>query len=258
MTRRSNTTTGEPRTRTRRSSSNHAATQPPTGTAPRAVSPLDRRRYLDFRAGISVAELASRENARVDTIQRSIDKVISEHAQFSQEQAEVAARQLFLQTAPKVAEALTGALAATTTRTKTEMVLVRDRHTGTEEWVEREVEVEQPDHKTRLSAVDTWKSLPVAVTPHQPMVQVDARTQTINGAAVPSQHALPAGPLSSESIIRAIRAERGLAGADQPALTDGSAAAPAIDHDYELVAEMEEDGDLEDAAAVTVPAEIAD
>lgn len=237
-TRRTATSTNSAR---RRSSPRRAHSSP----ASRDPAPVDHRRYLDFRAGVPAAELATRENVRLPTIEASIQRVISHNAQFSQEQAEIAARQLFLQAAPTVAQALTSALTATKTRTRKELVLRRDPMTGTEDWIETENEIVEPDHKTQLSAVDTWKSLPGAASPRQPGVMVDARTQVNNGGGQVATSALAAssgGVLSAESLIRQIRQQRGLDTVDTKLLIGGDVAAEAerdIDLD-EIIAEEEE------------------
>lgn len=203
--------------------------QRPTSTAP---SPLDRSRWMDHRSGLSIEELAARENVKISTIQSSLDKMKLHAARTSQESVDMATRELYLDQLPSAIHVFEDALKATTMQTKT------IENPDTEET--EIVYVEVPDHAIRLKAIESLQKLLAGVTPKTPMVQVDARTQ-INNPGQP-QHV---GQLSSESIIRQIRAERGLsltAGDIKPKVLEETPA----EIDFELQHELEEDAEDEE------------
>ena len=210
---------------------------PQRPSSPDAPTPIDRRRWSDFRAGISVEELATRENVRVGTIDKSIDKMRTFAARVSQESTEMATRELYLNQLPNATHVFEEALLAT----KLESYAIVNPDTGETEVREREV----ADHVTRLKAMEQLKGLLASIQPKQPMVAVDARTQINNGQQSGQSHQ---GALSAESIIRQIRADKNLAlGSGAP--TSTPAIAPPAEVDFELEAEMEEEGDPDEIEA---------
>lgn len=216
-----------------------------------APSPLDRNRFRLFRAGLSPAEIATREKVTLDAIEKSLLRCQVELQRYSQEEAEAATRRAYLDLLPDSVQAIREATSATLTRTKKVTVSIDDPETGVPLQRNEEVEVTIPDHETRLKGVAAMKQLLVAVQPKAPMVAVDARHQTNNmgmgiplGAGAATAGLLGAGtpappPTSAEDVIRRIRASRGLA------LTDG-AAAPALN----LEAKEERDEELEEDEAL--------
>lgn len=221
------------------------ATPAPTPSA------VDQRRYYDFRSGISAEELATRENVRLATIEKSIQAMLAYQSRFSQDAAEVATRQLYLEVLPHAGVALVDAMAATRTNTRKSQKLVMDDRTGEPRWVDEEIVEHEPDHKTRLEATRALQGLMAAVQPKTPMVQVDARQQHLHapGAGQGSPLGLPShtsGALSVESILRAVRSEQGLDnGSGVKQLGNGDQPLPSADRDFELEAEMAEDEDDE-------------
>lgn len=224
-----------------------------------ALSPLDRTRYFDYRAGISPAELAARENVQLDTIEKSITKMRSHLAAHSQESVELATREIYLNRLPDANLVFQEALTATIKQTRIEQQERWNTITEQYDTVDVTVETDVADHATRLKATETLKSLLASTIPKTPMVAVDARSQTVNMpggaggaglAAGQQQGLLGSGALSAEAIIRQIRASRGELTAgmpDAPALT---AAPPPVEVDYELQAELAEDGELDEVDEV--------
>lgn len=213
--------------------------QRPSRAADSSPSSLDRQRWMDNRAGMSVEELAARENVRLVTIQASIDKMKLHAARNSQESVEMATREIYIDSLPSALQVFERALHAKKMDTQT----ITNPDTQKDEVILVEVD----DLAMQLKAVEQLKSLLAGVTPRTPMVQVDARTQ-INNPSHPSQQ----GALSSESIIRQIRMERGLAltaGDIKPKLLEETPA----EVDIELQSEMEEEAELADPDS---PAEI--
>lgn len=248
------------RARTRPDSSDSETMESRRNSA--AITAIDQTRWFDFRAGISLAELATRENVRVVTIERSIERMRAHVARFSAESAELATRQLFLQRLPDANQVFVDALAATRTTIRKESVLRNDPDTGLPAWIEDEIEVVTPDHKTRLSAVDALQRLLASTQPKQPMVSVDARSQTnygLPGSGNNQQHALgagqPAGALSAESIIRQIRIDRGLSVTGASLLTPGDMPTVSADQDFEGMKEFIEDGGVDEASEAAAAAE---
>ncbi len=214
----------------RQSSSSTSAT--PTAT--------DMRRYMDWRAGISVAELAARENVRLGTIEASIQRTRSFAAENSSEMTEIAVRRVAREVLPEAKQVIEGAMSATRYVPFT---------TGYDDEGNPLTEYrETVDHQTRLEAVDRVRALFTAAQPKTPMVAVN-NSNTVNMQN--NLHALgAAGQLSAEAVIRQIRAERGLA---LPSETSPEQAAAAlVEHDMELKGDLEdsaEDGDEADSEA---------
>jgi hypothetical protein len=209
-------------------------------SAAASVSP-DARRYHLFRSGVSPEEQAARENIRLATITASIERQQLLSQQFSLDSMQQAAREMLMDQFPNMASALREASEAVQ-ELKKEELQEDGQMTTTSYFV--------PDHSTRLKAIKAFESLLSCIQPKTPMVAVDARSQTqINN---PAPAAGSGGPLSTESIIRQIRAERGLALPSEtgtvetvPSVMPGNAAAPEfVEKDIELEAELAEEGEL--------------
>lgn len=210
-----------------------------------SASALDQRRYFDFRAGCSPAELAARENVTLATIDKSILRMRMFAARNSQESVELATREVYLSRLPEASLAFEGALTATRTEVHVEMRRVTNPQTGEDEMLEHEVRVAVPDHDTRLKATTALKNLLAGVQPKTPMVAVDARSQTnINNGMLPQSSAV--GALSFESITRQIRLEQGKLTAGDIVREMRSEALPDIDIELadDLAEAPEEDDDL--------------
>lgn len=210
------------------------------------ITELDRDRYFDFLAGVSAEELAARENVRLPTIERSLDKMRSHTQVHSQQSAELAVREVVISQLAGASAAFTEALTATIPVTKMVMKRRWDDRTGEEvEYMDEEVTL-VPDHATRMKAVDSLQKLLVGIQPKTPLI--DARSQNIFQPGTGGQAALPAGSpansLSQEAVVRAIRSARGLS------LGDGQSDSPispqpvtaGVEVDMELAAEMAEMG----------------
>lgn len=209
---------------------------------------LDQRRWLDFRSGMSEAELAARENVKLETIQASLQRMRARQQSLSLEQTNETVREHIIESLPIAFAALEAALAA-------DVYQAPAAPPAAEITTDADGNLEsvslpspppppRPDHSMRLRAFKELKEMITSIQPKTPMVAVDARTQVNNAAPA----MLASGqPLSTESLIRQIRAERGLA------LTDGSMAAglpviaaavvadEATEVDYELQEELAEE-----------------
>lgn len=160
------------------------------------ITQLDLARWAGSRAGMSIRELAARENVKLSTVEKSLEKMRLHAARTSQESVEMATRELYIDSLPSALQVFERALHAKKFETK----VVTNPDTEKEEIIMVEVE----DLDMQLKAVEKLKSLLAGVTPKTPMVAVDARTQINNQGqlAAGSQ-----GQLSSESLIRQIRAQ---------------------------------------------------
>jgi len=169
----------------------------PPPPKPRSDSPtsLDWQRWRDFRSGMSVKEIAARENIKLSTVEKSLEKMRGHAARNSQESVELATREVYLDQLPNAISVFERALHAK--KSETQYIFNPD----TQESKPMTVEVDDID--TQLSAIDKLKALLAGVTPKTPMVAVDARTQINN----PASAQLGPGALSSESIIRQVRAQ---------------------------------------------------
>ena len=228
-----------------RRSGGHAAVES-SGAAPTAK---DQTRYFDWRAGVSMEELATRENVRLATVRSSIEKMRAQAAKYSAEQAEIATRQMYIEGLPHGGQALIAALQATRTEYKSEMELVYDKETQEPSWKEVKTATELPDHAVRLNAVDRLTKVLSTIIPKTPLVSnntnVDARTQIAGNVGGGQALAAPQhqGALSAESIIRQIRQQRGLDTVEVvKQLTPG---AELADKDFELERELAEEAEAE-------------
>jgi hypothetical protein len=192
----------------------------------------DRHRFDLFRAGVSVAEIATRDRVPVTHVEKSILRCREERQRYSQEAVEVAVRQTVLAKLPEASKAISGALQAT--RKETVSVVI--------EGEQMEETVDVPDHHTRLKGNTALIELLTAIKVNAPMVNVDARQQTQNVLGLPAHTGQPS---SAEAIIREIRAARGLALTDGATAETGNVAAVA-EVDTELAEEMEDEDDDED------------
>lgn len=206
-----------------------------------AITQIDRARYFDNLAGISAEELASRENVKLSTITRSLEKMRAHSHRFSQTSVILKANELFASKLDDVSKVIDDGLNATVVVVRQVVKTRWNPELGADEQYMDEVHELLPDHATRIKTMDYLSKLHERVQPKQPLVAVDARTQIQN-----NQAQLPgntSGIISSEAIIRHIRAERGLS------LGDGSPEAlpdipqPTAEVDIELQRELAEDTD---------------
>lgn len=217
---------------------------------------IDEQRYHLFRSGISVEELAARENVRLITIQSSIERMEAKRSQFSLESVNQNYRERLNSSLETAFAALESALLAEITVEAEEEVLIGETSATDDSSaaVTAKTSVTRPDYQLRLAAFREFRQAWTSLQPKSPLLAVDARTQIQNN----NQPALPAGQtLSTESIIRQIRAERGLAltsgsGDTIPMIMPRSEAEPVpVEVDTELQQELAEtsldDGDILDA-----------
>ena len=209
---------------------------------------VDMRRYMDWRAGISALEISARENVRVATIEASIERMRNFAAANTAEMAELSIRAVVRERLPDAAIVIQAAMGATTS----EAVVV-----GHDEDGNPQLEyIEKPDHKIRLEAVDKVRALFSASQPKTPLVAVN-NSNTVNtqnnaagmlgtGSSATLIPGMPA-QLSSEAIIRQIRAERGLA---LPSETTPDAPPPVlVERDMELDADLDDEDESTDINA---------
>lgn len=200
----------------------------------------DERRYNAYLAGTSPEELAARENVRLVTIQRSIDAMAARRQRFSEDALQTTMREMAMSQLPAVAQAIKLGLEAVIELKQTEVDASGQSST---------LYIQKPDHATHWKAIQALESLIEVIQPRTPQVQVNANSSTniqqntLHAVGVNGQ------PLSSESIIRQIRHERGLA----LPLEDAAAANPDeeasmnADVDMELAQELaEEDAEEEE------------
>lgn len=219
------------------------------------LTDTDMSRWFDFRAGTSAEEIAARENVKLETVMASLSRMRAHQERNSQASAETAVREMFLERLPQASGVFIEAMNATTTQTRTEVVHEFNEETQRNEWVDKEVTEQVPDHQLRLKAVDSLKALLQSVQPKTPMVQVDARSQTnFNNGLLGAGAASPESQqraISFESIMRQRRLEMGLS--DIKELTDGGDAAATEsaerDMDKDNV-DVDDDADADDADAV--------
>ena len=209
-------------------------TPPPKRAVDSAPTPIDFRRWREMRGGMSIAEIATRENAKVSVVEKSIEKMRSHAARNSQESVEMATRELYLDQMPNAIQVFERALHAKTY----EVQEIVNPDTKEKEYIT----VERDDIPTQLNAVEKLKSLLVGIQPKTPLMTVDARTQINNNPQLGS------GALSSESIIRQIRSQPNLA------LTDGQIRTVAQQTEEEIGIQIkketaEEIADLAEAEA---------
>lgn len=226
--------TRKPRARAKANRTRRAKATVQSGS-PTAV---DMRRYMDWRAGISAAEIAARENKRVATIETSIERMRVYAAANSAEMSELAVRAVARETLPQAKLAIEGAFTAV----RSEPVTV-----GYDELGNPKIDyIERPDHKTRLEAIDRIRALFASAQPKTPLLSL-TNNNTVN-TQNNLQAGLPGGsPTSSEAIIRQIRSERGLA---LPAdIGPEQTTAVLVERDMELNDDLEDadDEDSEDA-----------
>jgi hypothetical protein len=194
----------------------------------------DRRRYHAFKSGMIVADIAAQEGVKESTVEESIRKVRSDNQRYSGEETAIQVRKILLQHLPQVSEALSRGMTAT--KLVTRQVVALDSLTGNA--VQLQESIREADHDTQLKAVNEWRGVAVAVQPREPLVSIDQRSQTnIMNTATP---VTPNSLTSPEAVIRAIRAQRGLALADGAAKAVEAEAVPGEVVDAE---EDETDGD---------------
>jgi len=205
---------------------------------------------------MSPEEIAARESVKLPTVLKSIDRMKAHAAEFSAESAELATREVYMRNLGEAAAVLQRALTATTTRATSK--LVRRYDTLTDSEYEEAVVVDEviPDIPLQLKGQEALQRLLASVQPKQPIVTVDARSQTNVGVGQGGLGGVSLGQgagqplaLSAEAIIRQVRAERGLAlpsGQESGTTLVAATLAPLIERDIELEEEEEEPEDVAD------------
>jgi len=192
---------------------------------------LDAQRYAAFRAGLAPAEIAARENVRVSTVEKSIEKLKTAAQLYSQEAVEISVRRSVLDAAPAMHNSLIAMLTATR-----EQIRHIDGDPNRTEYIE------VADHKTRALAIAQLTDLIESIREQAPLVSVSQQNNTQNLLQ------MGASGLSTENFIREVRAEKGLALPADIARTDVYAEPLPDTIDYELQAELAEDVEEVDSA----------
>ena len=196
---------------------------------------LDAQRYAAFRAGLAPAEIAARENVRVSTVEKSIEKLKTAAQLYSQEAVEISVRRSVLDAAPTMHNSLIAMLTATR-----EQIRHIDGDPNRTEYIE------VADHKTRALAIAQLTDLIESIREQAPLVSVSQQNNTQNNLS------LGPGGLSTESMIRQIREERGLALPADTILADPDAAILPDTIDFELQKELAEEAKLAAEEALVV------
>ncbi len=225
-------------------------------------SPLDRRRYFDFRAGKSAEEIAAQESVKLPTVLKSIEKMRAHAAEFSAESAELATREVYMRNLEEASQVLARALRATKNQPVTRVIGKHDPLSG--DYYEEAVVVDEevPDLAMQLKGQDALQRLLASVQPKSPMVTVDARSQTNIAGGATLQSGLPGGgaplALSAEAIIRQVRADRGLALPSGAESTQQALPVAVIEQDSELDELEDDDEESDEASAEQAGADIAE
>lgn len=222
-------------------SSKRARSQPTREAAPSKrrnsePSANDRRRYHAFKSGQIVVDIAEQEGVKESTIEESIRRVRAYNQAYSSEETTMQVRKMLLQHLPKAFKVLDEAMDAT--KLESRQVVALDALTGNAVQLQESVRV--ADHDIRLKAHGELRGIISVVQPREPLISIDSRSQTnIMQSTTPVTTSSLTSP---EAVIRAIRAQRGLA------LADGVAAAESvIDAVVEdEAADGEDEGDDED------------
>lgn len=182
----------------------------------------DRARWLDFKAGRSIEEIAARNNTSVAVIQESINEIERYHLRYSNQAIAIEVNRQVLESLPKVATVWDGGLKAK------KIVPVGGGKTRTVD-----------DHATRLKTAESIKSFAELAQPKGPGFQLNQQFNN-GGSQNPSYQA----GMSFESRLRAIRERRGLTnGEDQEQIIDAE-----VDEEQSLEDELADQGiDLADA-----------
>jgi hypothetical protein len=199
--------------------------------SPGAPTAADQRRWYDHqRNGIGIAELATREQVKLSTIERSLQVMRAYTATNSQEATELATRATFLRALPTVEDIFHRA--ATATQPQERRILNPDTQ---ETFLVDEV---VPDIKTQLSGAEMIRKFMEAVQPRQPAMAVNVNASATAQSATFNAASSGQGPISAEAIIREIRQQRGLA-APQEIVTRIVTAPVTEDVDSELAEDLE-------------------
>lgn len=214
----------------------------PFALALRAHSPsLDAQRYHAFRAGISIEELAARENVKLSTIRKSIEAMHIEEVRYSEDAVNLAARRSIIQATPYAHAALIEALTATREQV---------RHMGLDENGEERTErVQVADNAVRMLAYTKLTDLIESIKVAAPQAVFNNLNQQQGVIA-----STPGAP-SLEGIIRQIRQAKGLTAAEE-VVEVIEADSPLPDSvDFELQADLDEveDGEEENVAGDAEP-----
>lgn len=199
----------------------------------------DRRRYHAFKSGTIVVDIAEQEGVKVSTIEESIRKVRSDNQRYSSEETSMQVRKMLLQHLPKAFKVLDEAMDAT--KLESRQIVAIDALGG--KTVQLQESVRVADHDVRLKAHGEYRGLIAVVQPREPFISIDQRSQT-NIMSTTTTPVTPNSLTSPEAVIRAIRAQRGLALADgdQAVVVDAVVEEESVDgEDDEL--DDEDEGD---------------
>jgi hypothetical protein len=209
----------------------HAPSSDPSARALFSPHSLDAQRYAAFRAGLSAAEIAARENVRVSTVEKSIERLRTAAQLYSQEAVEIAVRRSALDIIPAAHTSILAMLSATREQIRHLPPDADDPDsTARTEWVQA------PDHATRNLALARLTDLIESIREQAPLVSANFNTQNNT-----QNIGLGPGGLSTESLIRAIREEKGLALPAEIMRADAVDALLPDTIDFELQAELAEE-----------------
>jgi hypothetical protein len=153
---------------------------------------LDAQRYALFRSGLSAAEIAARENVKLATVEKSIEKMRAQSEIFSKEAMGVETRRAIMSALPTGTSSLIEALTAT----KDKIIAGEEGETSV---------IQEADHHLRLKAIAGLTALINSMKESAPLVSVSQQNLQQNAT-----NTNIAGGLSAESIIRQIREKRGM------------------------------------------------
>jgi hypothetical protein len=203
----------------RRQSSSRRRTADPT-----RLLDLDSSRFLAFRAGVSIPEIAARENSTTSAVEASISRQKILRETFSQESLEHTYRRGAIEAHSAVQSAILQALGATITQI---------REVGVDDAGKPVTEIFTfADHKTRMQAIDRLNALVTSIQAQAPLLSLTQNTLNQQNLQ------LAAGQVSFESIAREVRLEKGLTQAMEQPLLEAEAEESADLVDFELEQEL--------------------
>lgn len=161
---------------------------------------LDAQRYALYRSGMSLPEIAARENVKLSTVEKSIEKMKIERELYSKEAVDIAGRRVVLEAMPVAGQSLIEALTATRDR-----ILSSTDDDGND----TTTVIQEADHALRLKALDGLNKLVESLKESVPLVSNSITNQNLQQNAVGISQGGQA--LSFESLTRQLREEKGIA-----------------------------------------------
>lgn len=161
---------------------------------------LDAQRYALYRSGMALPEIAARENVKLSTVEKSIEKMKIERELYSKEAVDIAGRRVVLEAMPVAGQSLIEALTATRDR-----ILSSTDDDGND----TTTVIQEADHALRLKALDGLNKLVESLKESVPLVSnsITNQNQQLNAVGI-SQGGQA---LSFESLTRQLREEKGIA-----------------------------------------------